>query len=850
MEKTTDDIAIPEPAPQTVLLVEDELLIAMTEKKVLEKHGYRVLLASTGEAALDIVKATPPDLILMDINLGAGVNGTEVAERILSEWDIPLAFLSSHTEPEIVEKTEGITSYGYIVKNSGDTVLLASVRMAFKLIAAKKSAMAKSQALKASEEKYRRLIENSNDMIYTLSPEGNFTFVSPAWTALLGYPEEDVLEKSFVPIIHPDDAPGCMEALRNLAEKRRDQTSLTYRIRHADGSWRWHITSAFPLRDAAGTVLGVEGIARDITEEQRTREALAREKDLMEAIFNSVPGILYLYTAEGKLVRWNRRHVTMTGYSDEELLGKSLMDWYVRDDASQRAVTQGLRDTLEKGFGEAQARMQKKDGTSVPMYFTACPVTIDGQGYFAGIGLDISENLRRETALLESERNLQTLFNSIDESVFLMDRQGTILAANTTFAARVGSTAEACLGRDAYALIPPDLVENRREHLDRVFRTGEPQVFEDNNRGRWMCHHLYPVKNERGETIRVVIYATDDTQVKKTREALREVQERFHNAFRYAPVGMALVSSEGAWLRANPALGALLGYTPEDLVGKNWQDFLPSEDRIFQESLDELAQIHLPGSSGREKRFLHKDGRIIWTLVSVSLVRNAQGEPIYAIFQIVDISDRKADEERIRGLLREKDVLFREILHHVKNSMTTIKSLLSLEASRDPREEVKKTYQETILTIQSMALLFEKLYTSNTFNSLSIRAYVAPLLDQIVQMFHPDPPVRVTVRGDDCELRSEILSPLGIILNELATNSMKYAFEGVTDRAITLSIVAEGSHVALTYEDNGKGMPSSVDFDHSPGFGMFLVNILTQQLGGTLRLHGNCGTQVVLEFDV
>ncbi|HAE87916.1 TPA: histidine kinase, partial [Candidatus Marinimicrobia bacterium] len=121
-----------------ILLVEDETLIAMHEQMILEDYGYSVMVVSSGESAIESVQNTPDiDLILMDINLGDGIDGTEAARQILAEHDIPLVFLSSHTEREVVEKTEGITSYGYIVKNSGETVLIASIKMAFRLFSAR-----------------------------------------------------------------------------------------------------------------------------------------------------------------------------------------------------------------------------------------------------------------------------------------------------------------------------------------------------------------------------------------------------------------------------------------------------------------------------------------------------------------------------------------------------------------------------------------------------------------------------------------------------------------------------------------------------------------------------------------
>jgi CheY-like chemotaxis protein len=149
--------------PKTILLVEDEVLIAMSEQMTLEINGYQVVLAGSGEEAVKAVETTPGiDFILMDIDLGKGIDGTETAAIILKDRDLPVVFLSSHTEPEIVEKTEKITSYGYIVKGSNDTVLLASIKMAFKLFEAKISVQKKEVSLRESEYKYRMLFENMN----------------------------------------------------------------------------------------------------------------------------------------------------------------------------------------------------------------------------------------------------------------------------------------------------------------------------------------------------------------------------------------------------------------------------------------------------------------------------------------------------------------------------------------------------------------------------------------------------------------------------------------------------------------------------------------------------------------
>jgi len=136
-------------------------------------------------------------------------------------------------------------------------------------------------ALRESEEKHRLLIENSHDIIYMLTAEGIFTYVSPAWTALLGHPVNQVLNKSFVPFVHHDDIPGCMVWLQKVVETGERQEGVEYRVRHADGTWYWHTSSAVPIRDEAGIVTGFEGTARDITERKLAEEALKIERELL-----------------------------------------------------------------------------------------------------------------------------------------------------------------------------------------------------------------------------------------------------------------------------------------------------------------------------------------------------------------------------------------------------------------------------------------------------------------------------------------------------------------------------------------------------------------------------------------
>ena len=121
-----------------------------------------------------------------------------------------------------------------------------------------------------SERKYRLLIESSHDIIYTLNRDGVFTFVSKAWTALLGHKISEVVGRPLMPFVHPDDLARCMASMEEVFQGGQAQFNIEYRVLHVNGSWRWHTSNAVPLRDAVGTVIGYEGIASDITERKLT----------------------------------------------------------------------------------------------------------------------------------------------------------------------------------------------------------------------------------------------------------------------------------------------------------------------------------------------------------------------------------------------------------------------------------------------------------------------------------------------------------------------------------------------------------------------------------------------------
>ncbi|MFL0197462.1 PAS domain S-box protein [Clostridium sp. WILCCON 0269] len=189
-------------------------------------------------------------------------------------------------------------------------------------------------------------------------------------------------------------------------------------------------------------------LMREIHEKERIQNELNRERILMEAIFNSVPGMIYLYDDQNKLVKWNKKHNEITGFSSEELAVMGLLDWYRGDKKSQRSVLEGIKMTMKNGYGEAEADLQRKDGSKIPMYFTASPVKIEDKLYFAGIGIDITERKR----LYERLQKYQILAEKANDAILFIDKQGNIIEVNDAATRIYGYTYKEFLSMNIFQL--------------------------------------------------------------------------------------------------------------------------------------------------------------------------------------------------------------------------------------------------------------------------------------------------------------------------------------------------------------------------------------------------------------
>ncbi|MCW7463363.1 PAS domain S-box protein [Leptospira limi] len=713
-------------ADKSILLVEDEAILALYEKNQLEQGGYKVTHVPSGENAIQLVikDDNPFDLILMDIDLGKGLDGTETATHILNHREIPIVFLSSHTEREIVKKTESITSYGYVVKNSGFTVLDASIKMAFKLFEA-------NELTKSKKEHLETVLHSIGDGVIATDRDGKVIRINPVAEKLTGWSHEDGFGREINEVFNIINV-KTRQKVENPVEIVLKTNSVVALANHtvliAKNGTEFQISdSGSPIKDLNGDTKGVVLVFRDITAEYNVQSQIAKQANMLDNVLDAVIGTDFTQ----KINYWNKAAEKIFLWKAEEVYGKNILEILKTkyDTFSHQQVIEKVN--LEGSFiGEVV--QEAKDGSARNIEINLVLLNDESDlpiGYIF-VARDISDRLKALKQILESEAKLTQIIDSAMDAIISIDNSKKIVLFNGAAEKMFGYESKEIMGKPLDQLIPENFRKQHDKHIDQFGKTGVSR-------------------------------------------------------------------------RAMGALGQISG------LRFNGEEF-PIEASISQISVN--------------------------------------GEALYTVI-LRDVSVRTISESRIQRLLHEKENILKEIHHRVKNNMSSLFTLLTLQA-KSQDNSVQTILYEAAGRIKSMIVLYDKLYHSETDNSVSIQDYFPSICTEIVSIFPKNVEVKLDILQDTIELNAKLLSSVGIILNELITNSMKHAFAETSMPEIQLRIFKSQNLLFLEYSDNGAGIPESISFQNTPGFGLQLIGMLVEQIEGKIHIERNNFPKFVLELKI
>jgi PAS domain S-box-containing protein/diguanylate cyclase (GGDEF)-like protein len=386
-----------------------------------------------------------------------------------------------------------------------------------------------------------------------------------------------------------------------------------------------------------------------------TREA----SRMLRALTTHSPYGIFKAAADGSCEYVNERWCELTGLTREQALGDGWAAALHPDD--KHRVRDELRHAIAEGLDwTVSCRFLRPDGTILWIQGFASPLR-DDEGVLTGwVGtcLDLTARKEAEEALLRSSERFRVAFDNAPIGVALLTPDGRWFHVNRALCELLGYSAEELYDLTFADLTHPDdlaaNLERSRQQLEggEWERRIEKRYIRADGEVIWVALSNEVVRDDDGEALYFVAQIEDITQRRHTEKALQEAEERFRRAFDDAPIGMALVAPDGRFLRVNRALCEVTGYGEPDLLERTFQQITHPDD--LDHDVD-LAQRLLAGELPRyqiEKRYLRRDGTIVWVMLSVSLVRDEDGDPLYFVSEIEDIGDRKRAEQELQRLAK------------------------------------------------------------------------------------------------------------------------------------------------------------------------------------------------------
>ncbi|QJT10791.1 PAS domain S-box protein [Oceanidesulfovibrio marinus] len=736
-----------------------------------------------------------------------------------------------------------------------------------------------------SEERYRLLVENVNDLVVKVDPEGRFLFVSPSYCELFGLRPEDLLNKQFMPLVHEEDREATAEAMKALFEP--PHTAYVIQRAMTEHGWRWLAWSDKAILDENGEIVSIVGIGRDITERKQAEEALKKREAELESIFRAAP-IGIGVVVDRVFTKINTSLMEMTGYSREELLGHSSRLIYPDEAEYDRIGAEKSVQFAKEGMGTLETRWRRKNGELFDVLVSSAPLSPgDPSAGDTFIAVDITERNKTLAALRKSEEQFRTLYENAPVGILQTTLNGRYLNANPQLAAMYGyDSAEELLdhvhsiGEEIYADS-----EERERLIEQILLRGEVKYHESKRRRRngeefWVSMSLRAAYDEDGAIEHLDGFTIDITQRKWMEETLRDRELKFRNFFEHSAEGILLSSDKNIITEANPAAAEILGYASADeLIGTVSTDLLHPDDVAQVPLANTLPEAKKGGVIKIERRYRRADGSYVPVDSTIKFLADTGIH--HVIFR--DITERKKAEavlvqakEAAEAASRTKSEFLANMSHEIRTPLNGMLGMLQLLLTTGLNEEQQDYVDTAVQACRRLTRLLSDILDLSRVEAgkihLQIETFDLPdLLQQSLDLFQPmaeqsavqlvldvDPTLPRFVKGDPARLLQ--------VLNNLVGNSMKFTHAGsvqVSSRLVS-SPKSEQIQVLFSVTDTGIGIPS--DKFHTlfepftqvnegftrqyqgAGLGLSICKRLVDLMGGDISVESEMGRGTTVLF--
>jgi PAS domain S-box-containing protein len=519
--------------------------------------------------------------------------------------------------------------------------------------------------------------------------------------------------------------------------------------------------------------------------------------------------------------------------------------------------------------------------------------------------IESSQRRAAEAALRESEERYRSVVEDQSEFICRFDPEGKLTFVNDAYCRYFGLDKQSCIRNHHNVRIPPEDARMMKKHLTDLTLKNPVSIIEHriimpNGEIRWQRWSDRAIFDKDSRVVEYQSVGRDTTDKKVAEEALRDSERQLADIINFIPDATFAINREGKIIAWNRAIEEMTGVSARDILGKGNHEYgIPFYgerrpiliDLVLKE--DEEIKKKYPLIEKKGDKFISEifiqrlyggKGAHLWFIVSP--LYDMSGEVIGAIESIRNVSDRKRAEESLRALtedladkvrertselektnllleeeiryhkeaehkiqesLDEKVVLLREIHHRVKNNLQVIISILNLQSRYVKDDKSLEALRDCQNRVKAMAMVHERLYQTHDLSKINVAGYIRDIT-QILFHFYGFSLKSISLDVDVENIFVDINTaiPLGLMINELFSNALKYAFPEGKSGKISVVVRKDGDMINVVFADTGIGIPAELDWRNSPSLGLKLVTSLVEQLQGTIELHRDEGTR----FDI
>lgn len=501
------------------------------------------------------------------------------------------------------------------------------------------------EALKISEARFRSVINSIQDLVYTLDTNQNITGLYGMWSEMYGFTEEEFIGKKLTTFLSPPQT--TINEIATLRALNGEAIKFEWTLKKNEDTFYFE-SSLTPLFGKDNDVIGVVGVARDISERKRSELRLTESEERYRKLFDFSPDPILVHK-NGVILFINSAGLKLfAALREEQIVGKNILEFIhpdFRSSAKERiALLQNGADKLQV----ARKKFVRLDGIEIDVEVSTISFSLDGEIAAQVVVHDITEKMRAEKQIhLQAE-----LLNSANDSILLIDNKGNIVYANKAALQQHGYTEEEMLKmkiQDLDVDENPNVAPARlKEIYEKGFGAFEVTHYRKDKTifSAEVNAQLISIDNEKY----ILSVERDITERIQTHAALIQSEGKFRSIFESASVAILILGLDQKILQANSTFTKMLGYTQDEVIGRSILELTHEEDRA--DSNTKLGGVIHKAEKVNylEKRYYCKNGELLWGIASGTVIKDDKGNPLYVVGLIQDITERVKANENLRKI--------------------------------------------------------------------------------------------------------------------------------------------------------------------------------------------------------